>query len=122
MFTNVGGLLQSEAFSLGMGVGSLGMPAGPALAAFMNFGNTMKKTNTYAGAKAFLNPVTNPLVGAMGTLASYGAVDAFKPKNETLYTNKFGLDLTAKATQDITVHAKLGNMPSPENGNQGLVN
>lgn len=34
-------------------------------------------------------------------------VAAFKPKNETLYTNKFGLDLTAKATQDITVHAKL---------------
>lgn len=108
MFTNVGGLLQSEAFSLGMGVGSLGMPAGPALAAFMNFGNTMKRTNTYAGAKAFLNPATNPLVGAMGALAPYGAVDAFRPKNETLYTNKFGLDLTAKATQNITVHAKLG--------------
>jgi Protein of unknown function (DUF3373) len=34
-------------------------------------------------------------------------IPAFKPKNETLYTNKFGLDLTAKATQDITVHAKL---------------
>src|SRR5512133_159632 len=34
-------------------------------------------------------------------------IAAYKPKNETLYTNKFGLDLTAKATQDITVHAKL---------------
>jgi hypothetical protein len=34
-------------------------------------------------------------------------VPAYKPKNETLYTNKFGIDLTAKATQDITVHAKL---------------
>ena len=34
-------------------------------------------------------------------------VPAYKPKNETLYTNKFGLDLTAKATQNITVHAKL---------------
>lgn len=34
-------------------------------------------------------------------------IPAFKPKNETLYTNKFGLDLTAKATQNITVHAKL---------------
>lgn len=108
MFSNVGSLLQSEAFSLGMSVGSLGMPAGPALAAFMNFGNTMKKTNTYAGAKAFLNPATNPLAGAMGALVPYGAVDAFKPQNETLYTNKFGLDLTAKATQNITVHAKLG--------------
>jgi len=34
-------------------------------------------------------------------------VPAYKPKNETLFTNKFGIDLTAKATQDITVHAKL---------------
>ncbi len=34
-------------------------------------------------------------------------IPAYKPKNETLYTNKFGIDLTAKATQNITVHAKL---------------
>jgi len=34
-------------------------------------------------------------------------VPAYKPKNETLYTNMFGLELTAKATQDVTVHAKL---------------
>lgn len=34
-------------------------------------------------------------------------VASFKPKNETLYTNKFGLDLTAKPIKDITVHAKL---------------
>lgn len=36
------------------------------------------------------------------------AVGAFKPKNETLYTNKFALDLKAKATQDVTVNVKLG--------------
>lgn len=35
-------------------------------------------------------------------------VPAYKPKNETLYTNKFGLDLHAKATQDVTVNVKLG--------------
>ncbi|MFZ4860476.1 MAG: DUF3373 family protein, partial [Desulfuromonadaceae bacterium] len=35
-------------------------------------------------------------------------VPAYKPKNETLYTNKFGLNLTAKPIQDITVHASLG--------------
>lgn len=34
-------------------------------------------------------------------------VPAYKPKNETLYTNMFGLELTAKATQDVTVHARL---------------
>ncbi len=44
------------------------------------------------------------LGASSGNLAK---VDAYKPKNETLYTNKFGLDLTAKATQNITVHAKL---------------
>ena len=32
---------------------------------------------------------------------------AEKPKNETLYTNKFALDLHAKATQDVTVNVKL---------------
>ncbi len=107
MFTNVGNLLQSEAFSLGSANGSLGMPAGQALAAFMTFGNTMKKTTTYAGALSFLNPVTNPLAGALGTLAPYGAVDADKPSNETLYTNKFGLELHAKASQNVTVNVKL---------------
>jgi hypothetical protein len=35
------------------------------------------------------------------------AVATYKPKNETLYTNKFGLNLTAKPIQDITVHASL---------------
>ncbi|NJD91631.1 MAG: DUF3373 domain-containing protein, partial [Geobacter sp.] len=34
-------------------------------------------------------------------------VPAYKPKNETLYTNKFGLDLHAKATKDVTVTVKL---------------
>ncbi len=34
-------------------------------------------------------------------------VPAYKPKNETLYTNKLGIDLHAKATQDVTVNVKL---------------
>ncbi|HEY4743787.1 MAG TPA: DUF3373 domain-containing protein [Desulfuromonadaceae bacterium] len=34
-------------------------------------------------------------------------VPAYKPQNETLYTNKFGLNLHAKATQDVTVTVKL---------------
>ena len=106
MFANVGQQLQATFFNDPTGSGPFG-PNGLALTSFINFGNTMKGTNTYAGALAFLNPVTNPLAGALPTLAPAGAVAAFKPKNETLYTNKFGLDLTAKATQDVTVHAKL---------------
>ncbi len=46
--------------------------------------------------------------GFLGAGSPYLAQQpAYKPKNETLYTNKFSLDLSAKATQDITVHAKL---------------
>jgi len=46
--------------------------------------------------------------GFLGAGSPYLAqVPAFKPKNETLYTNKFGIDLTAKPIKDVTVHAKL---------------
>lgn len=45
------------------------------------------------------------LGSAGGNLAT---VPSYKPKNETLYSNKFGLDLTAKPIKDITVHASLG--------------
>ena len=89
-------------------VGPLGFPAWPgsdSVHELWQYDEAM--TNTYAGALAFLNPGTNPLASALPLLAPAGAVGAFAPKNETLYTNKFGLDLTAKATQDVTVHAKL---------------
>lgn len=66
-----------------------------------NFVNYMMATNptafpTPAAAQAYLQGL-----GA----GSY--TPAAKPKNETLYTNKFGLDLHAKATQNVTVTAKL---------------
>jgi hypothetical protein len=53
------------------------------------------------------------LQGFLGDPAIYSTsylskVDAYKPKNASLYTNKFGLDLAAKPIKDITVHAKLG--------------
>ena len=56
---------------------------------------------------------TAPTLNALGMpLASITPNMAFKladkPKNETLYTNKFNLDLHAKATQDVTVNVKLG--------------
>ncbi len=60
--------------------------------------------------QAFLGDPSKLPAGLPPTFQSpriLGQVASFKPKNETLYTNKFGLDLTAKATQDITVHAKL---------------
>lgn len=45
------------------------------------------------------------LGSASGNLAN---VPSYKPENETLYTNKFSLNLTAKPIKDITVHASLG--------------
>ncbi|MEI6214105.1 MAG: DUF3373 domain-containing protein [Desulfuromonadales bacterium] len=50
------------------------------------------------------------LQGFLGAGSPYltpNQIAAYKPKNETLYTNKFGLNLSVKATQDITVNAKL---------------
>lgn len=49
--------------------------------------------------KAFLMPT--------GMSTPPVAVASYKPKNETLYTNRFGLDLNAKATQDVSVTARL---------------
>jgi len=108
MFSNVGQQLQAAAFTDPTAPSAFmpGFTAGQALTGFMQFGNQMKAIKTYAGAVGFLSPA-NPFVAGLPLLAPAGAVAAFKPKNETLYTNKFGLDLTAKATQDITVHAKL---------------
>jgi len=54
-----------------------------------------------------VNPLTGPTPAQFGAAMAYAAVPATKPKNETLYTNKFGLDLHAKATQDVTVNVKL---------------
>jgi hypothetical protein len=109
LFTNVGTQLQSAFFNNATGPSPFpGINNGQLLNGFVTFGNTMKATNTYAGSLAFLNNAANaPLLGALQAFAPAGAVGAFAPKNETLYTNKFGIGLTAKATQDVTVHAKL---------------
>jgi len=60
----------------------------------------------------FFAPVGGPAAGNVAASQAYAAVaaqvPAYKPKNETLYTNRFGLDLKAKATKDVTVNVKLG--------------
>ncbi|MDO9243421.1 MAG: DUF3373 domain-containing protein, partial [Rhodocyclaceae bacterium] len=38
---------------------------------------------------------------------TFGAVPAYEPKNSSLFTNRFTLDLGAKATQDVAVNARL---------------
>ena len=67
------------------------------------FNNLMQDPNmSQAAFTALMNAFLGTPSGNLDTKAAY------KPKNETLYTNKFGLDLTAKPIQDITVHASLG--------------
>jgi hypothetical protein len=86
--------------------GGMGMSTAGALTALSQFQQGMAAAKSYGLARTFVtNPMNAGLIAGIGMFADQ--VPAQKPKNETLYTNKFGLDLHAKATQDITVNAKL---------------
>ncbi|WP_243374427.1 DUF3373 domain-containing protein [Geotalea sp. SG265] len=55
-------------------------------------------------------PYAGDPAGAAAYLTSLGGkafVPSYKPKNDTLYTNRLGLDLHAKATKDVTVNVRL---------------
>ncbi len=74
------------------------------LSGLMTFSQQMATIKTFSQANAFL-AANQAILGGLQNFAVQ--VPAYKPQNETLYTNKFGLDLHAKATQDVTVNAKL---------------
>lgn len=65
----------------------------------------MMSIHNYAAAQAFLAANYSALAPVLGS--SMVMVPAAEPKNETLYTNRFGLSLNAKATQNVTVNVKL---------------
>lgn len=69
----------------------------------------MSKFSTYEAANNAAPQFRAQMGAAMAQLGNptAGQVPAYKPKNETLYTNRFGLDLNAKATQDVSVSARL---------------
>lgn len=74
------------------------------LAGLAQFSAGMNGVKTFDDAVAFMPQVS----GMMPALGAYGvSVPAYKPKNTTQYSNRFGLDLGAKATQDISVNAHL---------------
>ena len=77
---------------------------GAALTGLMGFAQGMAGVKTYSQAQAFLGANAG-MLGALGNFAAQ--VPAYTPRNEALYTNRFGLDLSAKATQDVTVNARL---------------
>jgi len=77
---------------------------GPQVAAFQAFSNQMKQTTTFSGAQSFLQS-NQQMLGALQGFAQQ--VPAYKPSNDTLYTNRLGIDLHAKATKDVTVNVRL---------------
>ena len=82
-----------------------GMSTAGALSALMNFSQGMAGVRTIDQANAFVSSPQNAgLIQGIGGFAVQ--VPAYKPENTTLYTNRFGLDLHAKATQDVTVNAR----------------
>lgn len=102
-----------------------GSVAGTPLSAFMGLAQTMQNTTSYSAAAGMMQMLGGPLppgtpaevvlmqqmAGQLMTPTSAGGyaqqVAAHRPKNETLYTNRLGLDLHAKATQDVMVNVRL---------------
>ncbi|WP_293603039.1 DUF3373 domain-containing protein [Polaromonas sp. UBA4122] len=83
-----------------------GMSTAGALSGLMGFAQGMNGVATYDQANAFLaNPNNAGMIQGLGTFAA--TVPAYKPKNNSLLTNRFGLDIGAKATQDVSVNAHL---------------
>ena len=82
------------------------MSTSGALSALMGFSQAMAGVKTYADAVNFKNnPNYAGLINGIGGFAV--TVPSYKPENPTLYTNRLGLDLHAKATQDVTVNTRL---------------
>lgn len=107
-FANAQNQLQAEFFANPAAASSLnpGWTSAQALSGLMGFAQGMNAVGTYDQAAAFLaNPMNAGMVGAMGAFAK--TVPAYKPKNTSLMTNRFNLDLNAKATQDVSVTARL---------------
>ncbi|MBJ6727740.1 DUF3373 family protein [Geomesophilobacter sediminis] len=76
------------------------------LSGLMNFSNQMQNTNTLSGARNFLGQAsTQQMIGGLGNFAKQ--VPSYRPNNDSLYTNRLGLDLHAKATKDVTVNVRL---------------
>jgi hypothetical protein len=77
-----------------------------ALTALMQFSQGMSAVQTYNQAVAFTtNPMNAGLIQGIGGFAA--TIPAYKPKNDTNYTNRFGLDLGIKAAQDVSLSARL---------------
>lgn len=118
-FANAEKQIQSNYFNAvdpATGASQLGLPGQAGATMFwqgmlgnmMTFQSNMNNVKTVSEARSFLGTNAALLGGLVGPGGFGVPVAAYKPKNTTMYTNKFGLDLKAKATQDVTVNVKLG--------------
>ena len=80
---------------------------GPQLFGMMNFAQRMAGVRTYNEALAFRADNAAMVTALRNSYGRAAQVPAYKPENQALYTNRFGLDLHAKATQDVSVSARL---------------
>lgn len=112
-FANAQHRLQADFFGNPTGLSSYfgapqagGLSTAAALSALMGFSQGMAGVRTHDEALAFVSdPMNGGLIRGLGAFAV--PVAAYEPRNEALYTNRLRLDLHAKATQDVSVTARL---------------
>ena len=83
-------------------------PSSVLASALTNMSIGMGQVKTVAAAQSFMTN-NGGMAGMQTLLGSYMTpVAAYTAKNDTLYSNKFSIDLKAQATKDVTVNARLG--------------
>jgi hypothetical protein len=105
-FANAQNALQADFFGNPVGVSTYfgPMTTSQALTGLMAFAQGMTAVQTYSQAQTFLG-ANAAMVGGLVGFAS--TVPSYKPKNDTMYTNRFGLDLSAKVAQDVSLTTRL---------------
>jgi len=105
-FANAANQLQGAFFADPVGTAPNGFTNAQNLSGLMGFSNQMGQVTTFSGAQAFLGqPATQGMLMGLGNFAV--PVPAYKPNNDTLYTNRLGINMHAKATEDVTVNVRL---------------
>lgn len=76
------------------------------LSGLMGFAQGMNGVRTFSEAQTFLG-ANMAMMGALGSFAGPAFVDSYKPRNSSLLSNRFGLDLKAQVAENVAVKARL---------------
>jgi len=111
-YTDVNDTFSFAQEQMNLGFASDPVAFGPVVANFMQFQKDMKNATTFNAARTFLGTYGVP--GGLLDPANPAGLFAFAQQrkaqtvaNDAMYTNRFGLNLHAKATEDVTVNARL---------------